>query len=154
MNETQEVIQIDLAGNGRLAPRETAMTRTYLESTMPGVLRYLGEDVCKAHLLTLAKAPAELFGATPETTQVMRVDEALTAYAGHAVRGRTLNPDDNSTFIDIVKVDKDIVILGVVDLYDGATVVAAIPVQTAVKMCLTMLQRIQAVVYSGEGEEK
>jgi hypothetical protein len=152
MSEVQEVIQIDLAGNGRLAPLATPMTRAYLESTMSGMLRYLGEETCRAHLLTLAKAPEELFHATVEQTQIMRADEALRAYADHVTRGGVTSPNDNSTYLDIAQVSRDIVILGVVDLYDGATVVAAIPTPVAVKICLSMLQRIQAAV-DNEGVE-
>jgi hypothetical protein len=136
-----------------LAALPTPMTRAYLESAMPAVLHHLGEDVCRTHLLTLAKAPGELFHATPEATQVMRVDEALTAYAGQSERGAAASVDVSTTYLDIVRVDPDLVILGVVDLYDGTTVIAALPTDTAAQFALTLLKRIQDVVGIGDNRD-
>lgn len=122
------------------------VSRLYLESLAAEVQKEFDAETLRQYLLILANAPKELFAEVPREQQAQRAVLLLRAYQG----SRTVPHGDVG--LEIVDVTTESVLLSVMDLRDGAVVIAPLPLHKARQFALQLLMRIHQA--SGEPEEE
>ena len=124
------------------------VSRLYLESLAAEVQKEFDAETLRQYLSILAEAPDELFADVSREQQAQRAVLLLRGYQG----SRTVPHGDVG--LEIVNVTTESVLLSVVDLRDGAVVIAPLPLHTARQFALQLLMRIHQASDIPEEEEQ
>jgi len=124
------------------------VSRLYLESLAGEVQKAFEPEMLRQYLHILAHAPDELFKEITLEQQAQRAVLLLRAYQG----SRTVPHGDVG--LEIVDVNAESVLLNIVDLRDGAVVIAPLPLHVARQFALQLLMRIHQASDEPEEEEQ